>query len=173
MDNAIYHHGIKGMRWGVRRFQRKDGRLTPAGKKRVASVKDMSDEELTSSIKRLNSENVYKTLTKSPTKAEKTKKVVDATSTLVSQAQKLNRESMSTKKVKERLDLSKMTDQQLRERINRHNLERQYNDLFASEKSTVSKGQRYLSNVLEVGGSVLAITGSSLGIALAIKELRG
>lgn len=30
----LCHHGIKGMKWGVRRFQNKDGSLTPAGKKR-------------------------------------------------------------------------------------------------------------------------------------------
>lgn len=36
MDNneQLYHHGIKGMKWGIRRFQRKDGSLTPAGEKR-------------------------------------------------------------------------------------------------------------------------------------------
>lgn len=30
------HHGIKGQKWGVRRFQNKDGSLTPAGKKRAS-----------------------------------------------------------------------------------------------------------------------------------------
>lgn len=34
MEYELYHHGIKGMRWGVRRFQRKDGSWTPIGRKR-------------------------------------------------------------------------------------------------------------------------------------------
>ena len=33
-DASLSHHGIKGMRWGVRRYQNKDGSLTSAGKKR-------------------------------------------------------------------------------------------------------------------------------------------
>ena len=34
MNNDLQHHGIKGQKWGVRRFQNKDGDLTPAGRKR-------------------------------------------------------------------------------------------------------------------------------------------
>ena len=34
--NELYHHGIKGQKWGVRRYQNKDGSLTPTGKKRQA-----------------------------------------------------------------------------------------------------------------------------------------
>lgn len=34
----LAHHGIKGMRWGIRRFQNEDGSLTPAGERRYGSV---------------------------------------------------------------------------------------------------------------------------------------
>lgn len=35
MDNEVYHHGVKGMKWGIRRYQNKDGTLTNTGKKRL------------------------------------------------------------------------------------------------------------------------------------------
>ena len=35
--NYIEHHGILGMKWGVRRYQNKDGSLTSAGKKRYSA----------------------------------------------------------------------------------------------------------------------------------------
>lgn len=34
-SNELMHHGIHGMRWGVRRYQNKDGSLTAAGRKRI------------------------------------------------------------------------------------------------------------------------------------------
>lgn len=34
MEYELYHHGIKGQKWGVRRFENEDGTLTPAGKER-------------------------------------------------------------------------------------------------------------------------------------------
>ena len=40
MENTyLYHSGIKEMRWGQRRWQNKDGSLTPAGKKRYAKMR--------------------------------------------------------------------------------------------------------------------------------------
>lgn len=35
VSNELYHHGIKGMKWGIRRYQNADGSLTDVGKKRI------------------------------------------------------------------------------------------------------------------------------------------
>lgn len=172
-NNALYHHGILGMKWGVRRHK-KDGARTTEGKKRAKEkTSSVSDDDLKSKVNRLNLEKQYKDLKKEISKSskmEKTKKTIDATSSLVNEVKKLNKEASGQKKAK--LDLSNMTDQQLRDHINRTNLEQQYNNMFAPPE-TLSKGKQYASNVLEVAGSTLAIGSSALGIALAIKELRG
>ena len=41
--DELQHHGIKGQKWGVRRFQNADGSLTTAGKQRASATKKHTD----------------------------------------------------------------------------------------------------------------------------------
>lgn len=50
-ENELQHHGILGQKWGVRRFQNKDGSLTAAGKRRLGIV-DGADDALPDVIKK-------------------------------------------------------------------------------------------------------------------------
>ena len=63
-QSELYHHGIFGQRWGIRRYQNEDGTRTDAGKKREAAARretdSMSDEELRAKVNRLNDEQNYR-----------------------------------------------------------------------------------------------------------------
>ena len=45
VEYYLAHHGIKGQKWGVRRFQNKDGSLTAAGKNRLYNKENMKNAE--------------------------------------------------------------------------------------------------------------------------------
>ena len=105
-NNYLQHHGILGMKWGVRRYQNKDGSLTAAGRKRVAkldaerealtgkksnsgdpapkkrTIHDVPDDELRKMVERRRMENDYLSLTKhiqelTPKQVSNGKKIVD------------------------------------------------------------------------------------------------
>lgn len=105
-NNYLRHHGILGMKWGVRRYQNKDGSLTAAGRKRVAkldaeretltgkkssvgdsapknrTLRDVPDDELKKMVERRRMENDYLSLSKhiselTPKQVSNGKKFVD------------------------------------------------------------------------------------------------
>ena len=176
-NNELYHHGIKGQKWGVRRYQNSDGTLTSKGKNRYsrdAREKEFNkyDESTGKYYKqskkngRTNLEVDAKRYVKEDT--ERTKRLVDSGRNLSSDVKRVVDTSNRNRKVS-KMDLSNMTDQEMRNEINRAMLERQYNDMFNPQKE--SRGREYVSRTLETAGNVLAVTSSALGVALAIREL--
>ena len=45
-NDYLMHHGIKGQKWGVRRFQNEDGTLTSEGQARYGTMKNRGDQGL-------------------------------------------------------------------------------------------------------------------------------
>lgn len=160
----LYHWGIKGMKWGVRRYQNKDGTLTDAGKRRMYREQfDMESKE--SKERKRYTADVNKWVKEDMTRS---KKLADTSTTLVRDIKKANDNAIK-RTPRESLDLSSMSDKELRDKINRAFLEKQYNDMFNPPQ--VSKGRERASKILEIAGDTLAVTGSALGVALSIRAL--
>ena len=181
-DGELYHWGIKGMKWGERRYQNKDGTLTAAGRKRynrdayekgydktsstgarykvVGEGKKARNERLNADADRWVREDL-----------ERSKRLGEESTNLARNAKNLT-DSISRMSSKPKMDLSEMTDKEMRDQINRAMLERQYNDLFA-EPTKAARGRENVSRAFELGIGALGVATSALGIALQIKQLKG
>ena len=143
VDNELQHHGVKGQKWGVRRFQNSDGSLTNEGRRRYSSD-DFKDAKK---------------------KIDKGKEVVDG----ATKAKKKAVEKQHEQKIKK--DLSEMSDQELRAIVNRLNMEERYTQVMKSRG--LEQGKSRVDKILDYAGTALTIGSSALSIAIAIKELKG
>lgn len=154
-ENELYHHGILGMKWGVRRYQNKDGSLTPRGRKRLErlegeaeklrpkkkeeaappksaaaarhpEVEGFDDEELKAKNNRLNMEKQYDSFF--PQEKPRTPAPDPGIDTY------------------KRSDASKLSNEEIQSRIERIKLEKQYTDLLPEERS---KGKIFVEDMLK------------------------
>lgn len=157
----IYHHGVKGMKWGVRRFQKKDGSLTSEGKARLKkSIDDRyqrEDGKLTSKGKNKLQSDIDKASEVGGKAIEKAKAVND------SRTKKAN-----SAKIKD--DLSNLSDQELQKIVNRLNMEERYKQVMNSRAA--EEGQNRVGKILEYAGTALTVGASAATLILKMQELK-
>lgn len=170
-DGQLYHHGIKGMKWGIRRFQNPDGSLTPAGRKRYddgegdtwkarfeakrkaraqekinnayrkKSVSDMTDEELAAATKRAKLEREHRAVRPDDWKTPSEAKA-DAAA---------GKSGKDTGHKIHRKSVDNMTTEEIVAAIERARLEDTYRSLRPPE---VSRGQKFAESVKSIATKI-------------------
>lgn len=162
-SDELYHFNIKGAKWGIRRYQNYDGTLTEAGKLRYG-VNSLSEAKPDSKATKLHAKDVQESYESQKSILQETKNITDSVSNRLGPKR-------GSKRVN-KTDYSKMTDDELRKKINRMALERQYGDLSGDNKYVMS-GKEVTRELLQTAGTMAAIGASTVGILLGIKNLRG
>ena len=178
-DSVIEHHGIKGQKWGVRRYRNPDGTLTPLGRKKLGrleqrvaklgnTVKQSRSRYMMLAKKKKNGTATSKELREydqlSSALRKSSKKLKRASSELDSKKKTLNESKPAEKSIdeviksgtkKEVLDRgNEMTVAQLQESFQRLNLKAQIDKL---DTDRVTKGEKFAKKLAKTAGTISSI----------------
>ena len=148
----IYHFGIKGKSgrypWGSggRPFQRLEG---------------------TGKSKKINTKDIDK-------KIKTVKDINKSTSDMANAIDRMNQRKNAIAKQKNKpKDLSQFSDNDLRKKINRLNLENTYSQLMSQKKSYNRKGRDIVTDIFKSAGDLVAFGSSAAALYLSIQKIRG
>ena len=171
MNNAeLYHHGVKGQRWGIRRYQNKDGSLTAYGKKRYA--KELA--KLEAEKKRVRQ---YEQTAKKMSKLDDMRKDLDERKKALKPDD--TPEPVKQQKVQsvpQKRKLSELSNEEIQAKIDRMNLENKYKELAqaridAVSKKEVSKGRKFAEEVLTNAGKNIATQTAAWALGTGVNKV--
>lgn len=143
-SDYLVHYGVLGMKWGVRKRTYSSNSLPKKSSVTTNKKNKKSSNRASGTFRAVN------------TSTNDAKKVIDALS------------RMSSKKSKGS-DYSKLSNEELQKRINRLNLEQQYDRL---SNAKVRTGSDMAKDILDIVGGVAGIAGSVAGIVALMKKAK-
>lgn len=172
MSNDLQHHGIRGMKWGVRRYQNTDGSLTPAGRKRYSDYDGGKDSPVRKTIPVGGGKRKSSSVEDYQNAIKRTKSVGEG----IDNVRKFNDD---VKRIKDpamekriRKSTEQLSDKELQQRVQRLNMEDNYTRMMM-HREHLKQGEDYVNKALDISAVAVRGATTALTIALLVKQLKG
>lgn len=177
-EQVLSHHGIKGQKWGVRRFQNADGSLTAAGRRHYGVGKAVgsqypSYDEMQQTVKQKSMEKAYDKAINRKDKSSMVndvKNVADQSKNAINTAKNQYKDAQRNNQPKP--DVSKMSNKELQDAITRMNLEDNYIRLVQNREAQ-QRGKDKVEKLLDSMGTVAQVASTAAAVAALVIKIKG